>query len=798
MGVAQGGSGDQGFVFPALAAAVVDGEGRITRWSGAAARLLGFPPQAVSGRAFADLVVGPARPASAARPEGRLLLSSAEAGPVGVELAALPLLPGSGGSGSGDELLLFAPVRSADEWGYSVSLMHALLRQREFGIVVHGPDLRVAFSNMHPDLFGGHNPSPGQELGDVAFAQEAREVEDVLRKVLDSGEPARTEEQRMGSPDRPGHEWTLTWSALQLADAEGRPVGVAAVIDDVTFEARAKHHRDLMQHAASAIGLSLDLRRTAQELADVVVGGLSDLAAVDLVQPVLDGEEPSRTAVGGDPALVRVATAADGGWPEGMLAAGQAYPALPEGPRMPAVRGGRLLWLPREDVVAALGSEDLVRLMLPPGAHSLIIAPLTARGLMLGTVTAWRTARSPAFDDADTQLLAEITSRAALGIDNGRRYTREHAAAVALQQRLLPRAEVDTPAAEVSGIYRAAGGGTGVSGDWFDALPLPSLRTGLVVGDVIGHGLSAAATMGRLRTAVQTYADLELGPGEVLARLEGLVQRLAAEAPADQRDVAGASCLFAIYDATTGECAVASAGHPPPVVCAPDGTVRVLDVSPGPPLGVGGVPFQTVTFQVEPGSVVALYTDGLFELDRYDGPEALAALAEELGAQHPGGSSLRQVGRALVDHPRRRPARDDLVLLLARTKAVDPARIASWSLPPRLESAAEARAEAARKLREWGHEELVFTTELIVSELVTNAVRHGSGRVGMRLILDRVLVCEVSDESNTQPRLRRAGETDEGGRGLLIVAQCTTRWGCRYGARGKTIWTEQPLDDALA
>ncbi|WP_051950936.1 SpoIIE family protein phosphatase [Actinacidiphila yeochonensis] len=841
MGVAQGGRGDQGFVFPALAAAVVDREGRISGWSEAAARLLGFSPQAVCGRPFAGLLAdadpsvgpsagpgqpppaAPAAPTSPAWPgtlEGRRLLRTADrgagAGTVAVDLRALPLLPaaeppgGERGTDRGDEppsgtdeafaaaagssLLLFAPVRRTDEWGYGVSLMHALLRQREFGVVVHGPDLRVAFSNMYPDMFGGHSPSPGEGLADVAYDHEARDVEEVLRKVLDSGQTTRIDEQRLTSPSRPGREWTLTWSALQLADARGRPAGVAAVIEDVTQEAQTRRHRDLMQHAASAIGLSLDLRRTAQELADVVVGGgLSDLAAVDLALPVLDGEEPA-AALGSGPALVRVATAAvGGGWPDGLLGAGDSYPPLPEGPRMSTLQGGRVLRLPREDVVGALGSERLVRLMVPAGAHSLIVAPLTARGLMLGTVTAWRTARSPAFDGADTQLLAEIASRAALGIDNGRRYTREHAAAVALQQRLLPRADVDTPAAEVSGTYLPAGGGTGVSGDWFDTLPLPSLRTALVVGDVIGHGLSAAATMGRLRTAVQTYADLELDPGEVLSQLEALVHRLVAEAPADQRDAVGASCLFALYDATTGECAVASAGHPPPVVCAPDGTVHVPDVRPGPPLGVGGVPFQTVTFPVEPGSVIALYTDGLFQLDRYDGPDGPAALGAELAARRSSGGPLREVGRTLVDRPRSRPPRDDIALLLARTKAVDPGRIAAWSLPPRLDSVAEARAKAVRQLSEWGYEELAFTTELVVSELVTNAVRHGSGRVGLRLILDQVLVCEVSDASNTQPRLRRAAETDEGGRGLFIVAQCTTRWGCRYGAQGKTIWTEQPL-----
>jgi anti-sigma regulatory factor (Ser/Thr protein kinase) len=209
---------------------------------------------------------------------------------------------------------------------------------------------------------------------------------------------------------------------------------------------------------------------------------------------------------------------------------------------------------------------------------------------------------------------------------------------------------------------------------------------------------------------------------------------------------------------------------------------------------VGGAPFQSTTFPVPPGSVLALYTDGLFELEPYAGADGTSRLRDDLAAACARGLPLDQIGRVIVDRPYARPPRDDIALLLARTRAVDPHNMRVWRFPSRVESVAEARAATVRQLREWGQDTVAFSAELVVSELVTNAVRHGTGTITLRLILDRMLICEVADASNTQPRLLRATETDEGGRGLFIVAQCTTRWGCRYGRQGKTIWTEQPRE----
>ena len=209
---------------------------------------------------------------------------------------------------------------------------------------------------------------------------------------------------------------------------------------------------------------------------------------------------------------------------------------------------------------------------------------------------------------------------------------------------------------------------------------------------------------------------------------------------------------------------------------------------------MGGAPFQSTTFAVAPGSVLALYTDGLFELERYAGSDGLAQVQEELAALCAAGDTLDSVAHRVVDRSCDQPPNDDIALLLARTRAVDPGHVRRWQFPPQAESVADARTATVRQLHEWGQEDLAFSTELVVSELVTNAIRYGSGRVTLRLILDRMLICEVADASNTQPRLLRAAATDEGGRGLFIVAQCTTRWGCRYSHQGKTIWTEQPLE----
>ncbi|MFF9623213.1 SpoIIE family protein phosphatase [Streptomyces griseosporeus] len=570
---------------------------------------------------------------------------------------------------------------------------------------------------------------------------------------------------------------------------------------DATGRQRARRDLELRYQASARIGASLDVERTAQDIVDVLVPAFGDLASVALAEAVLDGDEPPKILGGGELHLRLAAVAsAAGPWPAALLQPGDAVPLWPDHPLLRSYQRGEAVVADRATYVEAFGAPDILRGATPEGGHSMVSAALFARGLTLGSIDVWRTEQPEPFDQQDADLLSEMASRAALSVDNARRYTREHRASVALQQRLLPRATTDTPAADTAGAYLPAGGGAEISGDWFDVIPLPSLRCAFVVGDVIGHGLPATATMGRLRAAIQTLADLELDPTELLTHLDGLVDRIATEAGPEHQDTIGATCLYALYDPVTGRCALASAGHPPPVVVQPDDSPRILqELSPGPPLGVGGMPFETTTIDLAPGSILALYTDGLIERAGHDDADTgLRQLMDELAAQCRTDRPLPETGRVLLAGAADPPPRDDIALLLARTRVLPPHATAAWEFPADPAIVADARKATLRQLTAWGLDDLAVATELVVSELVTNAVRYAGGPIGLRLIHDHVLICEVTDPSNTQPRLRRARWADEGGRGLFLVAQLTARWGSRYDQSGKTIWAEQHLPFAGA
>jgi hypothetical protein len=362
--------------------------------------------------------------------------------------------------------------------------------------------------------------------------------------------------------------------------------------------------------------------------------------------------------------------------------------------------------------------------------------------------------------------------------------------AVTLQRSLMPRYLPVQEAVEVA--YRYLPAEAGVGGDWFDVIPLPGGRVALVVGDVVGHGLHAAATMGRLRTAVHNFSALDLPPDDILGHLDELVSRMDQERGAgdDGLDVTGATCLYAIYDPVSGNCAVARAGHPPPGVVLPDGRVEFPRIPVSPPLGAGGgLPFETAVLHLPAGSRLILYTDGLVESRDRDIDAGLARLRGAVSGQPD--LDPEETCRAVLAALPGGQQRDDIALLVARTSRLDAERIAEWQVPSDTAAVAPVRAECARRLREWGLEEIVFTTELILSELITNAVRYASQPITVRLIYSTSLICEVFDGSSTSPHLRRASLTDEGGRGLFLVAQLADRWGTRYTADGKVIWTEQ-------
>ncbi|WP_107426049.1 ATP-binding SpoIIE family protein phosphatase, partial [Streptomyces milbemycinicus] len=627
-----------------------------------------------------------------------------------------------------------------------------------------------------------------------AAADDAEAADTALHRVLTTGVPVIGHEQRTRPPRIPGRQRYTSLSAVRLEGIHGRPTGVATLVTDTGGRYRShQRHLDLLHQASAHIGRSLDVKRTAQDLVDVLVPALGDVAWVNVAEAVFDGDEPPKLVGAGDPHLRRTAIASAGPRLGALLQPGAAIPPYRDTPGLRRLQHGGAVIIDPARAVALVNSAEPIQRFVPEHGHSGMWAPLFARGLVLGTVTLWRTGEAEPFEQDDADLLTEITSRAALSVDNARRYTREHRAAVALQQRLLPRTTTDTAAAETVGHYLPAAGGAEVSGDWFDAIPLPSLRAAFVVGDVVGRGLHATATMSSLRTAVYTLADLEMDPDELLTHLDDLVTHLATETDQTHQDAIGATCLYARYDPVSRRCTMASAGHPPPILIQPDGTVRLLDLAPGPPLGVGGMPFETTTLELDPGSVLALYTDGLIEGADHDPAAGLRRLIDRLTAHSRQGGSLDVLGRAVLDDVADPSPRDDIALLLVHVRALAPDATAVWEFPADPAVVTEARNAVTRQLGAWGLDEAVFTTELIVSELVTNAIRYAGGPVGLRLIRHDSLICEITDPSNTQPRLRRARTTDEGGRGLFLVAQLAGRWGSRYGQSGKTIWAEQSL-----
>ncbi|MGW2743952.1 amino acid permease [Streptomyces sp. NPDC001450] len=381
--------------------------------------------------------------------------------------------------------------------------------------------------------------------------------------------------------------------------------------------------------------------------------------------------------------------------------------------------------------------------------------------------------------------------------------TRGHTVALKLQRSLLPRRLPSHAALDSASRYQPADSGSGVGGDWYDVIPLSGSRVGLVVGDVLGHGLRAAATMGQLRTGVRVLARLDLSPDELLSRLDDLAEQTAHERGTGQgpghlrpRTTAalGVACLYAVYDPASGKCSLARAGDSVQAVVVPrDGVVECPELPSGPPLGVGGPPYQSTELEFPPGSVVALFTGGL--LQAAESREAgLTQLSHVLAGDC---RSLQALCDTVVDTLLPGAVDVDATLLTVRTRMLDRNRFAQWALAPDPAAVATIRSAVAKQLGDWGLDDLAFTTELIVSELVTNAIRYaGGGPIQVRLIRDRNLICEVSDTGHTTPNLKHAENDDEGGRGLFIIAQMTHHWGTRYTPTGKTIWTEQDLHPA--
>ncbi|MER6155748.1 SpoIIE family protein phosphatase [Streptomyces sp. NPDC001868] len=578
-----------------------------------------------------------------------------------------------------------------------------------------------------------------------------------------------------GSPDSPGSPGGSKKCLLMVGEPH---VG--------TYALAARRRLELLSEASARIGTTLDVRRTAQELAETAVPRLADFVTIDLAEPVLRGEEAAdprsdlrRTVVHGirdDLPFSPVGKQVDYG---------------PTVPQLRCLTSGEAVLEPDLKTAAgwlAYDPEHTDRLL--SHVHSLIAVPLVARGVVLGVAAFYRAQDPAPFGDDDRSLAQELATRAALSIDNARRYTRERTMVLALQRSLLPQGLPDQDSVEVAHRYLPAE--SDVGGDWYDVIPLSGTRIGLFVGDVVGHGMLSAATMGRVRTAARSFAELDFPPDEVLTHLDNLVGRLDREDPvSDGGGIIGATCLYAVYDPTSQQCTLARAGHPPPALVQPDGTVSFPELPAGPPLGLGGLPFEAVDIHLPEGSRLVLYTDGLIEDRDRDVDVVLDQLRAALA--HPE-HSPEETCQVVLDTVASPHPGDDIALLVARTHAFDPRRIATWELPADPARVSEVRSAALRQLADWGLDEAAFAAELMLSELVTNAIRHGGGPIRVRLLRDRSLICEVSDTSSTAPHLRRAATTDEGGRGLFLVAQLSQSWGTRYTPEGKVIWAECGLD----
>ncbi|MEV6649284.1 SpoIIE family protein phosphatase [Streptomyces sp. NPDC051219] len=767
---------------------VVDGVGTVLGCTPAAEALLGRSAEDLHGLPLRSLLADPDHwpHAMAQRSgpvwEGRAVVRTEDAKELDVAFRVLPLDPPSRPSGRDSRwLVLGAPRAQVSKWRQDFAFTQELFLQDRVGLAVFDRELRLVRTNTHLLPYTGVPADlAGHRLADFLWAEDARQIDDQLLEVLRSGVPLVGVDAFVRTLTDPGAGRIMAVSVFRLQEPDGRVMGVTGLFTDVTEQRRARRRLDLLHRATAVLGNTLSVAETTRDLANVLVPDLADTAVVDLAEGVFRFAEPRPE--NHRLHLLRRAAAAG---PD----AGEAGPEdVVELDTGGSLRGH--VWADGRP-----GENQRIR--------SSMAVLLRARGMLLGRVTVRRTSVLP-FDRDDLDLLGEIASRAALVVDNARRYSRERRASVSLQRSLLPPAETETVAVQAASVYLPTDAATGVSGDWFDVIALSSARVALVVGDVVGHGLHATATMGRLRTAVRTLADLDLEPDELLAHLDDLVSQLTVEAGGNEPGAQGsptpggyhafgATCLYMTYDPVTRHCVMASAGHPPPALMTPDGTVEYVDVSPGPPLGVGGLPFEPVEIEVEQGSVFALFTDGLVERGAGDVDEGMQALRERLMRADALRRPLRDVGREVVTGlaPTRLP--DDVTLLLARTRVVPPDDSVTWVLDADPAVVASARELVVGQLSSWGLDELAFTTELVASELVTNAIRYAGGPVELRLIRAGTLVCEVSDPSSTQPRMRRARTTEEGGRGLFLIAQLTQRWGSRYTRRGKTIWAEQPL-----
>lgn len=557
--------------------------------------------------------------------------------------------------------------------------------------------------------------------------------------------------------------------------------------------------------ATRRIGRGLDLDETLQGLCRASVPAFADAILVYLRDPLPVGDERPTGAV-----VLRLRRTDR--VPEGpdtragrsgrvpLLARGTAPSATdlvelrPQGTLAQVLREGRPVFaepgraqqdpasVPAAALAELLGPRGLSA--LPPGTRT-ILAPLRGRSRILGAVVLVRRPDRGAFEADDLLVAAQLATHTALGVDKAMLYGREAYIADALQRAMLPTSLPQPTGVRLAHRYLPAAETARVGGDWYDSIPLPGNRVALVVGDVMGHSMTSAAIMGQLRTTVQTLAMLDLPPEEVLYHLDEQAQRLGSDRMA--------TCLYAVYDPVAHRLRIANAGHVPPLLLHRDGTAEVLRLPPGAPIGVGGVAFEAVELPAPADTTLVLYTDGLVESRRRDVWTGVEQLRDRLTAAGAAISPppLEPLCDEILDIVGPGDRDDDVALLAARFDGIPPQDVAYWFLEPHPQTAGRARRLVRRALRRWHLEELSESTELLVSEVVTNAVRYAGRPITLRLLRTDTLRCEVGDDCPLLPRVHHALPSDEGGRGLFLVSRLARRWGATRLSTGKVVWFEQ-------
>ncbi|MFI9542817.1 PAS domain-containing protein [Streptomyces sp. NPDC052016] len=771
---------------PTNAEIVIDQHGAMTGWSGEAHDLLGFTASEMLGKAVGSLLA-----------DQRSAYSD-ETGHVGRERGAPVVLRCRDGHTEACQVRIRPTELSAGSWSVSLTpvaeasevqavddaVLDALFTRSPTSLCVYGTDLRLRrFNPAAEGMQGvfGHG-SIGLMPHELWPNSNSDVFESGMRRVLETGVPLIGFEKRGHPPDDPGHEHIFANSVFRLEDPAGRVVGLATTAVEITEQRVAEERIALLAEASAVIGASLDVMETGQQLADVAVPRLAGAATVDLFSPVISGEDPTPA----DKELLRVGMRF-AGETSGHGSSGQ--PGFP----YPSAVSALVQDLEPRRTAIELPDDDGEPLYRGTGgkqsAHSLVI-PMTARGSVLGFVSFYRLGLSDPFSDFDVLTARDLVSRSALSIDNARRYTREHSAARGLQRDLSPQDITDQSAVETAHYFAPAAS----NANWFDVIPVSGARVALVLCTTNEAGLRGAAAIGRLGAAVHALSDLDLDPEEVLARLDALVSRISGAHTSDPGTRDGADgfdlrCVYAVYDPVAGKLSIASADHQPPIVAHPDGRVHLLTTPVGPPLGMAGSRESATEVDLEARCTLAFTTAPNSTADTTETLMRVLSSTAETSLEE-----LKQniLGATFSDFS----GPGGTVLLLARTQRLDENHLSTWDLPSDPAVVATARNLVQQQLSVWGLEAAAFVTELVVSELVTNAIRYANGPISLRVIRDHhALICEVSDTSATAPHLRYARSSDEGGRGLFLIAELTQRWGTRFSDNGKTIWTEQDLDE---